>query len=92
MKRLSLRLHAVASVFRAEVLKPLPSSDLTIEKPNSISDLRQACPETCTAFETIRDSSEARDCAREEQTIEFNTGKLEAPPGFEPGMEVLQIS
>jgi hypothetical protein len=53
--------------------------------------LAPGLPETCTAFETIRDSSEARDCAREEQTMEFELEILEAPLGFEPGMEVLQI-
>ena len=35
---------------------------------------------------------EVPDCADYEQTGGFSEGILEAPPGFEPGMEVLQTS
>jgi hypothetical protein len=31
-------------------------------------------------------------CAAKGQTCEFSEERLEAPPGFEPGMEVLQTS
>ena len=34
----------------------------------------------------------SRACSQDEQTVENSDENLEAPPGFEPGMEVLQTS
>jgi len=51
---------------------------------------------TLAARETLGSNLGSRmkrfDCASEEQTERNSEENLEAPPGFEPGMEVLQTS
>ena len=56
----------------------------------SLTGLRECEPPV--SWVQIESENELVDCASEEQPRGSLNSRLEAPPGFEPGMEVLQTS
>ena len=58
----------------------------------SEGDLRTAAQQLCGQTGTIQGQSGTVDADRHERNSQKRSVKLEAPPGIEPGMEVLQTS
>src|SRR5262245_2224992 len=71
---------------------PPPLARVSFQKSSGITRLRRAAPVFKRDLGTRGNNFEAAKSASANGIREFPKQKLEAPPGFEPGMEVLQTS